>query len=127
MDIDGPIAAFEIFLDAVPEPKRASRTRPALDISDLQLVRRDFAFLVKDDIAAGDLLRAARSAEKTLITDVSLFDIFTGTGVPEGEKSLAIEVTLTPREKTLTDEEIDSVAAKIVAAVEKATGGQLRG
>jgi len=126
-DIDGPACAFEIFLDVLPEPKRASRTRLALDVTDLQLVRRDFAFLVDTDVNAGDLLRAARGAEKGLITDVALFDVFAGEGVPEGKKSLAIEVTLSPREKTLTDDAIDAVAAKVVAAVTKATGGELRG
>lgn len=126
-DIDGPVCAFEVFLDALPEPKRATRTKPALDVTDLQLVRRDFAFLVDEATNAGDLLRAARGAEKNLISDVALFDVFSGKGVPEGKKSLAIEVTLSPREKTLTDEEIDAVAGKVVAAVTKATGGELRG
>lgn len=127
LDTEGPVAAFEVFLDALPEPKRATRTKPALDITDLQLVRRDFAFLVDEGVAAGDLLRAARGADKALISDVTLFDVFTGTGVPEGRKSLAIEVTLSPRDKTLTDAEIDAVAEKVVAAVTKATGGELRG
>ena len=126
LGVDGPIAAFEIFLDVLPKPKRASRTKPAIDVTDLQLVRRDFAFLVDHGVAAGELLRAARGAEKTLISDVTLFDVFTGQGVPEGKKSLAVEVTLSPREKTLTDAEIDAVAAKVVAAVAKATGGELR-
>ena len=127
MDVDGPLCAFEIFFDALPEPKRATRTRPALDVTDLQMVRRDFAFLVDDGVAAGDVMRAARGAEKTLISDVTLFDVFTGAGVAEGKKSLAIEVTLSPRYKTLTDEEIDAASAKVVAAVTKATGGDLRG
>lgn len=126
LDAEGPIAAFEVFLDALPEPKRATRTKAALDVTDLQLVKRDFAFLVDADVAAGDLLRAARGAEKVLVTDITLFDVFTGSGVPEGKKSLAIEVTLSPREKTLTDAEIDAVAEKIVAAVTKVTGGELR-
>lgn len=123
---DGPVCAFEIFIDVLPEPRRATRTRSALDITDLQIVRRDFAFLVDDGVAAGDVMRAAKAAEKALITNVTLFDVFTGKGVEEGKKSLAIEVTLTPREKTLTDEEIDAAAAKVVAAVTKATGGELR-
>ena len=127
LKIEGPLCAFEIFLDALPEPRRASRTRPALEVTDLQMVRRDFAFLVDDGVAAGDVLRAARSAEKTLISDVTLFDVFTGKGVGEGKKSLAIEVTLIPRDKTLTDEEIDTVSTRVVAAVTKATGGELRG
>ncbi|GBE44765.1 phenylalanine--tRNA ligase beta subunit [bacterium BMS3Bbin10] len=127
LGLDGPLCGFEVFLDALPDPRRASRTKPALELSDLQVVRRDFAFLVDDAAAAGDLIRAARGAEKALITDVTLFDIFTGAGVPEGKKSLAIEVTLTPRDKTLTDAQIEEVAAKVVAAVAKATGGELRG
>lgn len=127
LDIEGPVCAFEVFLDALPEPKKATRTKPALDVTDLQLVRRDFAFFVDEATSAGDLLRAARGAEKNLISDVALFDVFSGKGVPEGKKSLAIEVTLSPREKTLTDEEIDAVADKVVAAVAKATGGELRG
>jgi phenylalanyl-tRNA synthetase beta chain len=127
LKLDGPLCAFEIFLDVLPEPRRATRTRSALDVTDLQVVRRDFAFLVEDAVAAGDVMRAAKGAEKSLITDVTLFDVFSGEGVEEGKKSLAIEVTLTPREKTLTDEEIDAVAAKVVAAVTKATGGALRG
>jgi phenylalanyl-tRNA synthetase beta chain len=127
LKLDGPLCAFEIFLDVLPEPRRASRTRSALDVTDLQVVRRDFAFLVEDAVAAGDVMRAAKGAEKSLITDVTLFDVFSGEGVEEGKKSLAIEVTLSPREKTLTDEEIDAVAVKVVAAVTKATGGALRG
>ncbi len=127
LDVDGPLCAFEIFLDALPEPKRTTRTRPALDVTDLQIVRRDFAFLVDEGVAAGDVMRAARGAEKALISDVTLFDVFTGAGVAEGKKSLAIEVTLSPRDKTLTDEEIDAASAKVVAAVTKATGGELRG
>ena len=127
LDVDGPLCAFEIFLDALPEPKRATRTRPALDVTDLQMVRRDFAFLVDEGVAAGDVMRAARGAEKTLISDVTLFDVFTGAGVAEGKKSLAIEVTLSPRDKTLTDEEIDAASGKVIAAVTKATGGELRG
>ena len=127
LDVEGAVCAFEIFIDVLPEPKRATRTKAALDVSDLQLVRRDFAFLVDDEQGAGELLRAAQGAEKNLISDVTLFDVFTGQGVPDGKKSLAIEVTLSPREKTLTDDEIDAVAAKVVAAVAKATGGELRG
>jgi len=124
----GPVAAFEVFLDAVPEARQKSaRARGPLDASDLMPVMRDFAFVVDDAVAADDLIRAARGADKALITDVRLFDLYRGGHVGEGRKSLAIEVTLTPREKTLTDEEIDAVAAKVVAQVEKSTGGRLRG
>lgn len=127
LDIDGPIVGFEIFLDALPEPKgKGGRSKGALNVSDLMPVRRDFAFVVANDVSAETLLKAARGAEKQLITDVTLFDIYEGKGVPEGHKSLAIDVTLQPVKKTLTDEEIDAVAKKVIAAVEKATGATLR-
>ncbi|XSG83110.1 MAG: phenylalanine--tRNA ligase subunit beta [Methyloligella sp. ZOD6] len=124
---EGPMAGFELYLDALPKQKKKGSGRSALGASDLQAVRRDFAFLVDEAVPAGDLLKAARSADKALIAQVGLFDVFTGQGVPEGKKSLAIEVTLQPKEKTLTDKEIDAVAEKIVASVAKATGGELRG
>jgi phenylalanyl-tRNA synthetase beta chain len=127
LGVDAPLAAFELYLDAIPAAKRKSLTKAALDASDLQAVKRDFAFLLDEDAAAADVLHAALSADRALITNVGVFDVFTGQGVPQGKKSLAIEVTLQPREKTLTDAEIEAVAAKIVAAVIKATGGELRG
>jgi phenylalanyl-tRNA synthetase beta chain len=117
-------AGFELILDAVQEPKR--RRKAALDLPDLQPVRRDFAFVVDAAVAADVLLRAARGAERGLITQVALFDRYTGTGLPEGKVSLGIEVTLQPREKSLTDAEIEAVAQKIIAAVTKATGAALR-
>jgi len=127
LDAEAPMAAFELYLDNLPPAKRKGTAKPALAASDLQAVRRDFAFLVDRDVAAGDVVRAARGADRALIADVSVFDVFTGQGVPEGKKSLAIEVTLQPHDKTLTDAEIDAVAEKVVAAVVKATGGELRG
>ena len=127
-DLDGPVAAFEIDLDALPEPrKKATRAKPALALSTLQPVRRDFAFVVETDVEAANILRAAKGADKTLVTEVTIFDVFSGAHVGEGNKSVAIEVTLQPKDKTLTDEEIEAVSGKIVAAVEKATGGVLRG
>lgn len=126
LGIDAPIAAFELYLDAVPS-RRKGLTKPALDASDLQAVKRDFAFLLNRDVPASEVIRAASGADRALITAVSVFDVFTGQGVPEGKKSLAIEVTLQPSEKTLTDAEIEAVAAKIVTAVTKSTGGELRG
>jgi phenylalanyl-tRNA synthetase beta chain len=127
LGVDAPIAAFELYLDAVPTAKRKGAGRLALDASDLQPVRRDFAFLLDANVQAGDVVRAALGADRALIGEVGVFDVFVGQGVPEGKKSLAIEVTLQPREKTLTDAEIEAVAAKIVAVVTKATGGELRG
>ncbi|MCF1744163.1 phenylalanine--tRNA ligase subunit beta [Paradevosia shaoguanensis] len=127
LDIDGPVAAFEIDLDALPEPrKKATKAKPALSLSDLMPLSRDFAFVVGRDVTAATILKAARGADKALITDVAVFDVFEGTHVGEGRKSVAIEVTLQPQDKTLTDEEIEKVSGSIVAAVEKATGGTLR-
>jgi phenylalanyl-tRNA synthetase beta chain len=124
LGIDQPIAGFELYLDAVPPARRKGKS---LEASDLQPVRRDFAFLLDDEVAAGDVVRAAAAADRALISETRVFDVFTGKGVPEGKKSLAIEVTLQPRDKTLTDAEIEAVADRIVAAVKKATGGELRG
>ena len=127
LDIESPLVVFEVFLDAVPEAKgKKGHTRPRLDVSDLPAVDRDFAFLVGSDVPADDLVRAAASADKDLIVDVSVFDVFEGDSLEDGQKSLAIGVRLQPTERTLTEAEIDSVSAKVVAAVEKATGGQLR-
>ena len=126
LDADGPMAAFEIYLDNLPPSKAKGTAKAALDASDLQAVTRDFAFLVDAETDAAVLVRAASSADRALISSVNVFDEFTGQGVPEGKKSLAIEVVLQPRDKTLTDEEIDAVAEKVVAGVAKATGGTLR-
>lgn len=127
-DLTGPVAAFELDLDAIPEPrKKATRAKPALKLSDLHAVSRDFAFLVDRDVPAANIIRAARNADKALITDVTVFDVFEGKGIADGKKSIGIAVTLQPTEKTLTDEEIEAVAGSVVAAVTKATGGTLRG
>ncbi len=125
LDLPGAVAAFEVFLDAIPEPKRRKRGQP--DMPSFQPVRRDFAFLVDADRPADALLRAARGADKALIAEVSLFDRYAGEALPDGKVSLAIEVALQPRERTLTDAEIEAVSAKVVAAVAKATGATLRG
>jgi phenylalanyl-tRNA synthetase beta chain len=127
MNVDGPVLAFEVFLDAIPAAKpKATKTKPALEASELLPVRRDFAFVVDEAVTAEALLKAVRGAEKKLIADVGLFDVYQGMGVPEGRKSMAVEVTLQPRDKTLTDAEIEGASKAIVAAVEKATGGTLR-
>lgn len=126
INVAGPVAAFEIYLDALPKTKRKTRTKAALDVSDLHSVRRDFAFIVGRDVAGGDVVKAALGAEKRLVSDVNIFDIFEDDSVGVDKKSLAIEVTLQPRDKTLTDAEIEDVAEKVVSAVSKATGGVLR-
>ena len=128
MDVTGPVVAFELDVDAIPAPRRkAARSRPALKLSDLMPLERDFAFVLDRNVPAATLLRAARNADKALIIGVDVFDLFEGAGLGEGKKSVAIRVTLQPTERTLTDGEIDKVGAKIVAAVSKATGGTLRG
>ncbi len=127
LDVKGPIVGFEIYLDDVPLPRRRGTTRPMLHLSPYQPVTRDFAFIVAAETPAADVLRAARSGERQLITDVALFDVYTGKGVPAGKKSLALTVTLQPTDATLTDEQIEAVSAKILASVEKQTGGVLRG
>jgi phenylalanyl-tRNA synthetase beta chain len=124
IDLAGPASAFEIFLDAVADPKRRRRGPP--DLPAFQPVRRDFAFVVAAELEAEKLLRAARGAERSLIAGVSLFDVYQGAGIEAGRKSLAVEVTFQPRERTLTDAEIEAACAKVVAAVVKATGAVLR-
>jgi phenylalanyl-tRNA synthetase beta chain len=125
---EGPLAAFELILDNVPAPKaRATRAKPPLDLPSLQPVERDFAFVVDRAVKAADIVRAASSADRKLITAVTVFDVYEGTGIETGKKSIAIAVTLQPREKTMTDAEIEAVAGKIVAEVTKRTGGTLRG
>ena len=126
-DLTGPVAAFEVMLDAIPEPKRkATRSKGALTLSNLQAARRDFAFLLDRDVPAAIVVKAAQGADRQLIRDVRVFDLFEGEALGEN-KSLAIEVTLQPSDRTLTDAEIEAVAAKVVANVERATGGTLRG
>ena len=105
---------------------RATRARPALDLSPFQPVERDFAFVVDRNVKAADILRAAQSADRKLITGVSVFDVYEGEGIAAGKKSIAIAVTIQPRDKTMTDAEIEALAAKIVVEVSKRTAGVLR-
>jgi phenylalanyl-tRNA synthetase beta chain len=124
LGLAGPAVAFEFNLDAVAEPKRRRKSAP--DLPAFQPVRRDFAFLLDSAVTADAVLRAARGAERHLIAGVTLFDVYEGDQLPEGKKSLGIEVVLQPRERTLTDAEIEIAGQKIVAAVAKATGAVLR-
>jgi phenylalanyl-tRNA synthetase beta chain len=125
-DLKGPASAFEIFLDAIPEAKAKTRARPLFQPSPYPAVERDFAFVVDAKVTAEEIVRGARAAERNLIERVDVFDVYEGAGVPEGKKSLAIAVRLQPRDRTLTDADIESVAQKIIAAVTKTTGGTLR-
>ncbi|MDJ0613238.1 MAG: phenylalanine--tRNA ligase subunit beta [Rhizobiaceae bacterium] len=128
LDVAGPIAAFEVMLENIPAPrKKATKTKTPLDISDLQSVNRDFAFVVDKSCETASLLRAAAGADKNLISNVSVFDVFEGASLGEDKKSIAIEVTLQPKDKTLTEEDIAAISSKVVANVEKTTGGSLRG
>ncbi len=127
LGVSGPLVGFELILDAAPQPKaKATKARPPFGGSALQPLTRDFAFLVDRDVPAAELIRAAQAADRKLVTDVTLFDRYEGPGVPEGRVSLGLAVTLQPREKTLTDAEIEAVAEKIVAQVAKASGATLR-
>ena len=124
LDLAGPVAAFEVFLDRVPEPKRRKRAAP--DLPPFQPVRRDFAFLVPDTVGADAVLRAARGADRTLIAGATVFDVYQGGTVPPGQKSVGVEVVFQPRERTLTDAEIEAAGAKVVVVVAEKTGGALR-
>jgi len=127
LHVDGPLMAFEVILERIPAAKqRPTRAKPLLDLSAFQPVSRDFAFIVDRAVKASDIVRAAQGVDKKLITDVSVFDVYQGKGIDEAKKSIAIAVTMQPREKTMTDEEIDAVGAKIVAEVARKTGGTLR-
>ncbi|GBD49930.1 phenylalanine--tRNA ligase subunit beta [Methylopila sp. Yamaguchi] len=128
LGVSGPLVGFELILDALPQPKaKPTRAKPPFDGSAFQPLSRDFAFVVDRDVPAGELIRAAQAAERKLVTRVDLFDRYEGPGVPEGKVSLGLAVTLQPREKTLTDAEIEEISARIVAQVAKATGATLRG
>ncbi len=127
MDVSGPVYGFEIWVEAVPEPKKkATKTKGALALSPLMPLSRDFAFLMDAGKAAGDLVKAVAGADKALIAGARVFDVYQGAGVPEGQKSVAVEVTIQPRDKTLGEAEIEALSAQIVAAAAKA-GGALRG
>jgi phenylalanyl-tRNA synthetase beta chain len=124
---EGPLVGFEVILEAIPEPKaKATRAKSTLELSPFQPVERDFAFVVDRSVKAADLVRAAQTVDKKLIADVGVFDVYEGANIDPAKKSIAINVTLQPRDKTMTDEEIDALAAKIVAEVQKRTGGVLR-
>jgi len=126
LDARPPLTGFEVFLDAVPEP-RAARAKPPLHISVFQPIERDFAFVVDRELPAETLLRAVRGVDRKLVSEIRLFDLYEGAGLPEGKKSLAVTVVLQPQERTLTDAEIEDFSKRLITQVEKATGGQLRG
>ncbi len=125
---EGPVAGFELLLNDIPAPKlRSTKSKPKLELPEFMPVQRDFAFLADRTVQAADIVKAATSAERALVAGAGVFDVYEGTGIPEGKKSVAISVTLQPREKTLTEAEIDAAAGKIVAEVARKTGASLRG
>jgi phenylalanyl-tRNA synthetase beta chain len=126
-DIEVPVAALGVHLDAIPARKGGeSFARPAYAPPALQAVERDFAFVVPLELPAGELLRTVRAADKANIVEARVFDEFRGAGVPEGSKSLAIEVKLQPDEKSYTDEDLKAISDRVVAAAAK-LGAGLRG
>jgi phenylalanyl-tRNA synthetase beta chain len=128
LDVSGALAGFEVFLDAIPEPKRkATRTKPPLTLSPFQAVKRDFAFVVEKSVESADIVKAAAGADKKLIAGVTVFDLFEGPSIGEGRKSVAIEVAIQPTDRTLTEEDLEALAGRIVENVAKSTGGTLRG
>jgi phenylalanyl-tRNA synthetase beta chain len=124
-DLKGPAAGFEVFLDAIPDPKSKGRARPLFQPSPFQAIERDFAFVVDAKVPAGDIVKAVKLADRALVEAVSVFDQYEGKGVPEGKKSIAVAVRIQPSEATLTDAEIETLARKIVAAALK-LGATLR-
>jgi phenylalanyl-tRNA synthetase beta chain len=125
---EGPLVAFEVILERIPESKpKATRAKPILDLPPFQPVTRDFAFVVDRAVKAGDIVRTAQAVDRKLIVGVSVFDVYEGAGIEAGKKSVAIAVTIQPRDKTLTEAELDALAAKLVAEIGKRTGGVLRG
>jgi len=127
LGIEGRVCAFEVWPNAVPAGrKKATKAKGALAISDLMPVHRDFAFVVSDGTSADALIKAIKGADKALISNVTLFDVYTGKGVEDGHKSLAFDITLSPKADTLTDKDIEAVSAKIVSNAKK-VGGELRG
>jgi phenylalanyl-tRNA synthetase beta chain len=124
LGLPGPMVMFELNLDAVSDPKRRRKAAP--DLPAFQPIRRDFAFIVDAAVPADSVIRAARGAERALITGVSLFDLYQGDRMAEGKKSIGVEVTFQPSERTLTDAEIEAACQKVVAAVAKAAGATLR-
>jgi phenylalanyl-tRNA synthetase beta chain len=128
MDFDGPLAGFELNLDDIPAPKsKPTKAKPRLELSEFMPVQRDFAFVVDRSVKASDIVKAVQAGERVLLSEVNVFDVYEGKGIPEGKKSVGIAITLQPREKTLTEAEIDAVAGKIVTEVTKKTGASLRG
>lgn len=126
-DVKVPVMAFEVMLDNIPAPKaKKSTAKPKLERSDYQSSTRDFAFLINANVVAGEILKSALGADKILIRDADLFDIYMGKNIEEGKKSIAISIKIQPSDRTLTESELDALSKKVIEAIEK-LGGVLRG
>ena len=126
LDVDGAVVGFEVFLDKIPAKRGKSAAKGALQVSNLQAVERDFAFLMDADKQVFDLVRAVKGADKSHISGVNVFDVYEGKGVPEGQKSIAVSVMLEPKDETFADKDIEAISGKVVAAAAKAVGATLR-
>jgi phenylalanyl-tRNA synthetase beta chain len=128
LDVEPGLIAFELYLEAIPEPKKkATKTRPALKLSPFMPLTRDFAFVVDRAKPAGDLVRAVLGADRTVIAEARVFDVYEGPGVADDKKSVAVEITIQPTDRTLSDKDIEAIGGKVVAAAAKAAGAVLRG
>lgn len=127
LDIEGPLVGFEVMISNIPLPRtKAGSSRGALKVSDFQAVERDFAFVVNKEVLSEQIIKVIKSVDKKLIDNISVFDIYQGPGIDDDKKSVAVNVRLQPAEKTMTDEEIDTIRQQIITAVDKKTGGKLR-
>ena len=125
-DIKTPVVAFDVYLDNVPQARAKSKAQKLLKMSNLMPLTRDFAFVADKSVEAGKLLSTIQNVDKEKITNVALFDVYEGDKLPEGKKSLAVQVTIWPTEKTMTDKEIEILCTQIVNMVKKSTGAELR-
>ena len=125
-DLESPVVGFELFLDAIPQPRAKSKAKPALKTSDFQAVERDFAFVVDAAVLASDISKSLSGADKQLITSVEIFDVYAGKGLEDGKKSVAVKVTLQASDRTLSEADISAASAAIVASAAKGFGGVLR-
>ena len=127
LDAKPPVVGFEVYLQAAPLPRaKAGRTRPKLELNEFQAVERDFAFVLAEDVPAEAILAAVRKADRALVAEVTVFDVYVGPGIAAGHKSVAVAVRLEPKDGTLTEAEIEQAGRRIVQAVAKATGASLR-
>lgn len=127
MEIKGPVVGFEVFLENIPSAKRKGTEKPFLALPPLQALNRDFAFLVDDNVAVKDIVKSAIAADKKLISDAAVFDVYKGKGVEDGKKSVALSITIQPLNESLTDEQIEAIMTAVITLVGEKTGGVLRG